>query len=74
MVHAKILPDRLAKWNPRQTGNSRFHTVCRRFREDSDGPFFLLSATTWNSCIHEDERASLGQVLSLIERDQQRRD
>jgi len=38
VVHATILADQLAKRNPRQPGNSRFHTVWVVFEGESAAP------------------------------------
>src|SRR5277367_2014647 len=44
VVHATILADQLAKRNPRQPENSRFHTVCLVFESESSVPKLLINA------------------------------
>lgn len=50
VVHATILADQLPKCNPRQPGNSRFHTVCLVFERESDVPKLLINATRQALC------------------------
>jgi hypothetical protein len=53
VVHAAILANYLAKWNPRPPEKSRFHTVCLVFESDFGGAFFLNSAVRPDGAYHQ---------------------